>query len=96
MLISFHPAKITHSARNSQDEGYVVESLGFDMPQLGVPKGGFQSEDWWAVSWGGREVGVPGEKDGVNSRGRNLKLKRLERRGWSLPTGNPSPGMTRP
>ena len=39
MLISFHPAKITHSARNSQSEGYVVESLGFDMPQLGVPKG---------------------------------------------------------
>lgn len=43
------------------------------MPQLGVPKGYVQSEGWWAVSWGGREVGVPGGKDGVNSRGRNLK-----------------------
>ena len=51
----------------------MVENLGFNMPQLGVPKGCVQSEGWWAVTWGGREVGVPGEKDGVNSRGRNLQ-----------------------
>ena len=73
MLISFHSAKITHSARNSQGEGHVVENLGFNMPQLRVPKGCVQSEGWWAVTSGEREVGVPGEKDGVSSRGRNLQ-----------------------
>ena len=72
MLISFHPDKITQSPRNSQGEGYVVESLGFDMPQLGGPRAMSNQRV------GGQLAGVGGSgsprgKYGMNSRGRNLK-----------------------